>query len=542
MNKVYLLVLLLSASVFAQQKRVATSIDTTKNKVGAEFKLTIKTSVDTLSKVDFPKLKNMGALEVIRSYPVDTVKDNDRYELIKKYGLTQFDSGQYTIPSIKIFINSKPYLTDSITVEVANVAVDTLKQKMYDIKGIVPVKSALSDWWNYLLIAALILGTGALVYWFVKRQRKKKIEEEVYKTPIERATSLLNTLEEKGLWQKGEVKEYYSELTNIARNYIEEAIDIPAMESTTSELILGLKAASVKKKMTLSQETIQNLERVLKQADLVKFAKSKPLDYEITEDRNKIQKAIFTLDSSIPVEIEIEEDTLLNEMQKQKQIQIQLKKRRGKRIVIAVASVLFLLLAITSYFIADKGFDYVKDTALGHPTKELLDGEWIRSTYGNPGVIIETPKVLKRIDLTKSLPKNGLQLVKEMQSFAYGSFLDTFYLMVSTIKYKQEAEIDLKKSMEVTLQTLESQGAQNMVVKQEDFETEEGANGLKSYGTFSRLNTYSKSSEKLYYEVMLFSQEGGLQQIMMFHEEGDSYANEISDRVLSSIELIKASK
>jgi hypothetical protein len=97
------------------------------------------------------------------------------------------------------------------------------------------------------------------------------------------------------------------------------------MESTTSELITGLRAASVRKKMTVSQDTIANLERVLKQADLVKFAKSKPLDFEITEDRNKIQKQ-FTLDSSIPVEIEIEEDALLNEVQKQKQIQIQLKR------------------------------------------------------------------------------------------------------------------------------------------------------------------------------------------------------------------------
>jgi hypothetical protein len=48
------------------------------------------------------------------------------------------------------------------------------------------------------------------------------------------------------------------------------------MESTTSD-ITGLRAASVRKKMTVSQ-TIANLERVLKQADLVKFAKSKPLD------------------------------------------------------------------------------------------------------------------------------------------------------------------------------------------------------------------------------------------------------------------------
>ncbi|HEY4617334.1 MAG TPA: hypothetical protein VIH09_03990 [Flavobacterium sp.] len=542
-NKVYLLILLLSTAIFAQQKRLETSIDTTKNKIGAEFKLTIKTSVDTLSKVVFPNLKNIGALEVIRSYPIDTVKNDDRYELIKKYGLTQFDSGKYSIPSIKIFINSKPYMTDSLLVEVANVQVDTLKQKMYDIKGITPVKSSLGDWWKYLLVLALILGIGALVYWFVKKQQKKKIEEEVYKTPIEKATSLLNSLEKKELWQKGEVKEYYSELTDIARNYIEEAIEIPAMESTTSELILGLRAASVRKKMTVSQETIQNLERVLKQADLVKFAKSKPLDYEIEEDKNKIQKAIITLDSSIPVELEIEEDAILNEAQKQKQIQIQLRKKRKRRILITAASVIFLLLAITSYFVATKGFRYVKDTIVGNQSKELLEGEWIKSTYGNPGVNIETPEVLKRIDLTKSLPKNGLALIKEMNSFALGGVTDDFYLMVSTYKYKQDSTaVDLKKSLEVTLQTLESQGAQNMIVKQEDFETKEGITGIKGYGTFLRVNDKSVGSEKLYYEIILFGQEGGLQQIMIIHEDGDSYANEIADRVLSSVELIQVSK
>lgn len=538
-----LLVLLLSVAVFAQQKRVITSIDTTKNKIGAEFKLTLKTDVDTLSKVVFPKLKNIGALEVIRSYPIDTVKNNDRYELIKKYGLTQFDSGKYSVPSIKILINNKPYYSDSLQVEVANVEVDTLKQKMYDIKDIVPVKSTIGDWWKYLLFITLIAGIGALVYWYIKKQQKKVIEKEVYKTPIERATNLLNDLEKKELWQKGEIKSYYSELTDIARNYIEEAIEIPAMESTTSELILGLRTASVKKKMTVSQETIENLERVLKQADLVKFAKSKPLEYEITEDRNKIQKAILTLDNAIPVEVELEEDTLLNEAQRQKQIQIQLKKKRNKRIAITIASVLFLLISTTIFFIATKGFDYVKDNIIGHPTKELLEGEWVKSEYGNPGIIIETPKVLKRIDLTKSLPKNGMALIKDMNSFAYGSVLDNFYLMVSTYKYKQDSvSVDLKKSMEATLQALESQGAQNMIVKQEDFETPEGVSGLKGYGTFSRLNEASKSSEKLYYEIVLFSQDGGLQQIMIFHEEGDSYANEISDRVLSSVELKQLSK
>jgi hypothetical protein len=540
MFKKLLIYLLFSTSLFAQQK-VVTSIDTTKNKIGAEFKLTLKTSVDTLSKVVFPKLKNIGALEVIHSYPIDTIKKDDRYELIKKYGLTQFDSGRYTIPSIRILINNKAFLSDSIKVEVANVQVDTLKQKMYDIKDIVKAKDTWGDWWKYLLIVLLLLGIGAFVYWYLKIRQKKVIEEEVYKTPIEKATTLLNTLEKKELWQQGEVKAYYSELTDIARNYIEEAIEIPAMESTTSELIAGLKAASLKKKMKLSQETIENLFSVLKQADLVKFAKSKPLEFEITDDRNKIQRAILTLDEAIPVEVVIDEDLILNEAQKQKQIKIMLRKKRNQRIAISVAVVLFLLFATTTYFLVTKGFDYVKDNLLGHPTKELLEGEWVKSEYGNPGVLIETPKVLKRMDLTKALPKDGLALIKEMQSFGYGSLLDNFYIMVSTIKYKQETTLDLSKSIESSLQALESQGAQNMIVKQEDFQTGNGITGKKGYGTFSRIDANTQSSTKIYYEIILFGQAGGLQQILILHEEGDRYSGELTNRIMNSIELKIAS-
>jgi hypothetical protein len=548
--KKILLYFLFTTVVFAQQKQVLTSIDTTKNKIGAEFKLTLKTDVDTLSKVVFPNVKNFGALEVILSYPIDTIRKNDRYELIKKYGLTQFDSGKYTIPSVKILINNKAFLSDSIKVEVADVQVDTLKQKMYDIKDIVPVKDGIGDWWKYLLGLLLLAGLGALGYWYFKKRQKEKIEEEIYKTPIEKATNLLNNLEKKELWQHGEVKAYYSELTDIVRNYIEEAIEIPAMESTTSELIEGLKVASRKKKMKLSQETIENLFVVLKQADLVKFAKSKPLDFEITEDRKKIERAIVTLDKAIPVVVETEDDMLLNEMQRQEQLKKELQKQRNKRIVIASVSVFMVLFVTASFFIVTKGFDYVKDNVLGHPSKELLEGEWITSEYGNPSIRINTPKVLVRTDLTKVLPKNGMALIKDMQSFTYGSLGDNFYIMVSTLQYKkdpsagEEAEqpqIDLAKSLESALQSLEAQGAQNMIVKQEDFETNEGAiKGIKGYGTFSKIDGENQSSTKFYYETLIFGQEGGLQQIIIVHEEGDKYANEISEKILNSVELQKA--
>jgi hypothetical protein len=534
--KLYLLFIALSTSLFAQQKQVLTSIDTTKNKIGAEFKLTLKTTVKTTSKVAFPNLKNIGPLEVIESYPIDTVKKNDQLELIKKYGLTQFDSGKYTIPSVKILIDKKPFFSDSIKVEVANVAVDTLKQKMYDIKGIIKAQDSWGNWWLYLLIALVII--GAVAYWYLKI-RKKTVAPEVvvFKTPIEKATSLLNTLEQKELWQKGDVKAYYSELTDIARNYIEEAIAIPAMESTTAELVAGLKAASQKKKMKLSQETIDNLERVLKQADLVKFAKSKPLDFEITEDRNKIQKAILTLDNAIPVVVESEEENVLNEAQKQKQLQLQLEKERKAKIRTYVGFGVGIVIGVFLFFVVTKGFIYTVHSIIGHQTKELLEGEWVKSQYGNPGVIIETPEVLTRVDLKKALPKEGLALIKDMQSFGYGSFLGDFYLMVSTYSFKQENALDLSKALEGSIKMMELQGAQNMLVKQEDFETPEGLKGIKGYGTFSKVDDKSNSSTKLYYEILLFSQNGGLQQIMILHEEGDEYAIKIAERILNSVEL-----
>lgn len=540
--KLILLFFLLSTLVFAQQKQVITSIDTTKNKIGAEFKLTLKTAVDTTSKVVFPRIKNIGPLEVIRSYKIDTVKNGATYELIKKYGLTQFDSGKYTIPSIKVLINNKPYFSDSIRVEVANVAVDTLKQKMYDIKPIVESSSGNSWIWKVLLVLILIAAVGAFVYWWIKIRQKKVIEEEVYKTPIERATVLLNNLEKKELWQKGEVKAYYSELTDIARNYIEEAIQIPAMESTTSELIDGLRQASLKKKMVLSKETIENLEQVLRQADLVKFAKSKPLDFEITEDRKKIEKSIITLDKSIPVVVESEDELLLNELQRQEQIKKQLQKKRKDRIITSVGIVVGAIVGLFIFFVVTKGFDFVKDTILGNQSKELLEGEWIYSEYGNPSIRIETPKVLKRMDLTQFLPKEGMALIKEMQSFAFGTFTDDFFVMVSTFKFKQESEIDLSKSLEGSIKMIESQGGQNMIVKQDEFDTKEGVNGIKGYGTFSKIDGINKSSTKIYYEILLFSQEGGLQQIITMHKEGDKYANEISERILNSVELKKASE
>ena len=537
--KLYILFFFISTSLFAQ--KVTSSIDTIKNKIGAEFQLTLKTEVDTLSKVKFPNAKNFGAFEVIQSYKIDTVKKNDRYELIKKYGLAQFDSGKYTIPRLQVFINGKPNFTDSFTVEVQNVVVDTLKQKMYDIKDVAQVESPMGNWWIYLLVVLAIAAIGYFVYLFIKnRQNREKPEVIVFKSPIEKATTLLQQLESKELWQKGEVKNYYSELTDIARNYIEEEIHIPAMESTTSELIAGLRNAAKHKKLKLSNETVANLEKVLMQADLVKFAKSKPLDFEIEEDKKRISNSIVTIHKSIPVIVEDNDELeLWNEQQKELDRLKKFKKQKRVRIITTIGIILGMLLLSLGALIYIKGFDYVKDNFIGHPTKDLVEGEWIFSEYGNPGVKIETPKVLKRMDALKTLPKDAAALLKEMQMFIYGSMMDDFYILVSTSKFKQPVEVDLDKSLEGTLKVMETRGAQNIIVKTEDFNTQNGISGRKAYGTMTMLDPIKKKSTKMYYELLVFSQEGGIQQVMIMHQEEDKFGSQIAERVLNSVELKK---
>lgn len=535
--KLYIFFLLLSTSLFAQ--KVTTSVNVTKNKIGAEFKLTLKTDVDTLSKVKFPEAKNFGALEVIQSYKIDTVKNGARYELIKNYGLTQFDSGKYVIPRIPVLINGKPSFSDSIKVEVNNIQVDTLKQKMYDIKDIAVVDSQLGNWWIYILVLLVLAVAGFFIYKYIKKKQSEPKEEAiVFKSPIEKATTLLQQLEGKELWQKGEIKYYYSELTDIARNYIEEEIHIPAMESTTSELIEALRKAAKQQKLKLSNETVENLEKVLKQADLVKFAKVKPLDFEIEEDKKRISNSIVTIHKSIPEIVEEDDElTAWNEQQKELARLQKLKKQKRNRIISTVAILFGMLLLFMCGLIYFKGLDYVKDNILGHPTKELVEGKWVYSEYGNPGVKVETPKVLKRIDAAKMLPKDAAALIKEMQTFGYGSLLEDFYITVSTVTYKQETQIDLDKTAEGYLKIMESQGAQNIIVKTEDFDTQKGIAGKKSYGTMTVLNKIKGKSTKMYYELLLFSQNGGLQTILVMHREEDKYGQQIAERMLNSVEL-----
>ena len=285
---------------------VKAEIDTTNIRIGEQFNL--KISVDETQNVILPKLQLQG-LEIIDSTKVDTIKNS----LIRKYILTGFDSGAFYIPQQQIFVKNQAYLTDSLLVNVATIAIDTTKVKKFPIKSIKKEPLTFDDFkiYLYILLAALAI-IGFWIYWFVIRKRKEEEEEPTYKAlpPYEEAIYKLNELDEKLLWQNNKVKEYYSELTEIVRGYIERELNVPALENTTDEVLEMLKDFKDSEVILTSQDTIDKLKSLLREADLVKFAKSKPLALEIEEDRKDAEDIIGNLKPKPVVEEKENEDGL----------------------------------------------------------------------------------------------------------------------------------------------------------------------------------------------------------------------------------------
>ncbi|WP_298878172.1 BatD family protein [uncultured Polaribacter sp.] len=290
-KQIFYILLLISTVSFAQKPMVKAEIDTTNIRIGEQFNL--KISVDETQNVILPKLQLQG-LEIIDSTKTDTVKNS----LIRKYILTGFDSGAFYIPQQQIFVKNQAYLTDSLLVNVATIAVDTTKIKKFPIKSIKSEPLTFDDYkiYIYILLAALAI-IGFWIYWFVIRKRKEEEEEPTYRAlpPYEEAIFRLNELDEKLLWQNNKIKEYYSELTQIVRGYIERELKVPALENTTDEVLSMLKDFKDAETILTSDETIKKLKDLLQEADLVKFAKSKPLALEIEDDRKDAQDIVSNL-------------------------------------------------------------------------------------------------------------------------------------------------------------------------------------------------------------------------------------------------------
>ncbi len=518
---------------FLSFSQVKSSIDSTKIKIGAQITYKIQVESDTTDLVVFPEGQSFSPLEMIESYKIDTTKNKAKYNLIKTYGLTQFDSGSYTIPRQKIIIGNKTFFTDSMRVEVNNVKVDTTKQGLYDIKPYIEVEKSSSNWWKtVLIIMAILLVAGFLLYWFVWRKKPLTEEEEIaLLPPYERAKLALKKLDETDYLRQSELKGYYSELTFIIRKYLDEKVYDRALESTTDELVSRLNLLKDGNQIELSKEDIRNIETILKRADLVKFAKSAP-DVELAKiDRNTIDLEIDHVKEALPEPTE--EEKLLNQQYKEEQK----RKKKRRKIITTVVIGIFLVFATFTGFVIKYGYDFVKDSIVGNDSKELLEGEWVNSAYGIPPVYISTPEVLQR---SESKEINEIAQAKTTV-FSYGTILSDINIAVTTSKLNipDSMSVDVKGAVEGVMKQFENNGVKNLITMQEKFVTPNNQEGLKLYGTADFPQPLSADLQKGKYTILMFTTKNILQVIVLGWKEDDIYADQIMERILNSVELKK---
>lgn len=278
----------------SQSNPVQVEIDTTNIRIGEQFEY--KLSVNETDNVIIPKLKLQG-IEMVDSLKLDTIKN----KLVQKYILTGFDSGAFYIPQQQIFIKNQAYFTDSLLVNVATVAIDTTKIKKFPIKGIKGEPYRFQDFKHVLFWAlAIILLVSSVLYFALKKTKEEEATtREQLLSPYQEAIRNFSLLDEKLLWQNNKIKQYYSELTDIVRNYIERELHIPALENTTDGLIETLKDQKDIESILTDRDTIESLKRLLQQGDLVKFAKSKPMAHQIEADRNIAKNIVDNLKPNV---------------------------------------------------------------------------------------------------------------------------------------------------------------------------------------------------------------------------------------------------
>ena len=271
--KKYLIILILLPSICFCQKA---NLDTNHILIGDHVELTISSNFKTNEKYTWPLFTDsiFKKLEILQKSKISEIKSDSINNISQKIILTCFDSGIYYIPP---FVFNETKQTDSLILKVETIKITDSNNYAYDItKTLIGTsddyteKEILERRKKRLIILGFIIGIillAFLVYILIKKFKKEPLFE---KTKIlipahVLALKKLKKLKKSKLSEKGEIKEFYSKISLIIREYIENRYQFNALELPTSEIISKLQNEP--------KENIEILENILRKADNIKYAK-----------------------------------------------------------------------------------------------------------------------------------------------------------------------------------------------------------------------------------------------------------------------------
>lgn len=302
-------ILFLSPAAFSQEITAKAATDKSEYLVGDYIDYTIQINYDKGLKVHPPFLKDsLKNVSIIKEEKPIEEENGGKAAATYRYVLSGYDSMTVAVPPIKVFFQAPGdttmhyALTNAVSFTIRTLNVNT-REDIKDVKS--PLRIPLGWRWILLWILAA-LATFGIVYSLYRRYARKKSQTQpgrkvVVLPPHAVALSALHELEAQKLWQKGLIKEYHSEITEIIRRYFENRFNMPALELPTSEAVELLRLRQD------SEPILKTTYDFLSNADLVKFAKFTPIG-SVNEEMMKqayeiVNKTIPSLSTERKVEL-----------------------------------------------------------------------------------------------------------------------------------------------------------------------------------------------------------------------------------------------
>ncbi len=244
---------------------------------------------------------NLGAFDV-KDYQTDEemhLKDG-RIKIQSRFTLTTFTTGDYIIPPIPIEYmlpdsTKKILISEPVPIRVKSLlAEDADTADIRDLKAPIEFKPKIPLWYYFAGALLLIVIIAVLVWWKIRRGKRKPVEPVDLRPPWEIASERLAMLKEKNYRASGDFKLYYIELSEIIRAFLQRIYDIPVLDMTTYEFLTAVIQKDIE------EQLYNRLKQFLEFADLVKFAKLVP---ELEKVNNDFDEAVSMIDHIRQIEL-----------------------------------------------------------------------------------------------------------------------------------------------------------------------------------------------------------------------------------------------
>lgn len=301
--------LALALTVFqmqAQRIKATARIDSTDVLIGDQMNIELELEKPKDIRVDFPDVGETLSeyVEVIRKSAIDTAElENDYQKLLQRLVITSFDSGAHRIPPFRFKLHYDGRIdsieSNDLIIKVYTMPIDTTRGPT-DIKMPYAAPVTLKEVLPWLFAIILVAASVFFIVYYIQRKKQNlplfSLPSKPKEPPHIVALRELDRIKNEKIWQKGKIKEFYSQITDVVRTYIEGRFGIQAMEQTSDEIFDSFAARSG----LISAKAVENLRQMLPLADLVKFAKYQPLP----DDHNlMIINAYFFINDTKPEEV-----------------------------------------------------------------------------------------------------------------------------------------------------------------------------------------------------------------------------------------------